>query len=208
MINKFSSVGYICADTFLFAFLLALFLLLLQFSSFSLVCSVGKPCLPAGSVQQSGLPFFFIFFLFLFFSISSPCPPPLGKSSASSKVVLAFEGRSLDWGTGTLGFHVFSRLTCLCLFCLIVLDVASEVSIKKIWLEAGRLVLKLWRGVWLVWWWLLSWWSFCFFFGGPGVEGLWETSGKTLLFFRSKKEDKNFEPPCPRPQFGNHWYTV
>lgn len=166
--NKFSSVGNDLSNSFLFAFLFGLFLLFLFFLSFA--HSEKELCFPA-PVQQSDWPFFFILFFFFFLSTSSPCPPPLGKSSSSSKTTTASEGASLGRvGTGLLGFHGFSKETILWSLSFLVLATRCEESPKNICFEAGRSLLKLWRGV--LRWLLTLWLVFCFLLGGPEVEGV------------------------------------
>ncbi|TNN69418.1 hypothetical protein EYF80_020419 [Liparis tanakae] len=88
--NRFSSVGYICASFFFF---------LLRFT---FGCFGNDSC---GLVAAFGG--FFFLNLFFFFSASLTLPPPLGKSSASSTMSLATGRRSLEAGTG----GTFSFLT-------------------------------------------------------------------------------------------------
>lgn len=97
-----------------------------------------SPCPSGGTFFD-----FFILLLLFFFSAFSPLPPPLGKSSASSKISLAFGSWSLEVGTGLLGFHGFPApmlSCCLYLLCSFVLDftaVKSLWSVKKMWLGLG-----------------------------------------------------------------------
>lgn len=73
--------------------------------------------------------------LFLLSCEFAPVPPPLGKSSASSKA--SFEGVGfLEDGTGLFGFHGFALL--IISSCLYFLGVAAAPSSsKKMWLELG-----------------------------------------------------------------------
>lgn len=101
IINRFSSAGYMCSSVFLLASLDSRprFLFLLpgqgaavvspsQAGRFGLLCSFGN-C-------------FDFLNLFLF----CPLLPPLGKSSASSNMILL--PVSLEEGTGLFGFHGFT----------------------------------------------------------------------------------------------------
>lgn len=194
MINRFSSVGYIgSAWCLLPAILRPRYLFFLPLAPSS--CFDSDRCIPPATFQRrrSGLPsrcpstfVFFIFFPLLFFWAEfSPLPRPLGKSAASSKMIFLDGRGSLEVGTGLLAFHRFTLpVLCGCWYLLsFVLGVSSlkSLSLKNIWLELGLWLLGVWWGVWLFLWCP----TFGFFFGGPGVTGVWQVLVKQPFFFNS-----------------------
>lgn len=163
MKNRLSSAGYICAPVFLSAVAGAWFFLFFLFSCFALGPYTFPPTEP-----KRGLGLFsvcppgcaegawFIFFFLLLFFLFSPIPPPLGKSSASSKSGLAAGSGFLEVGTGLLGFHGLTLPTlscCLYLLNFFVLGVAAlkSLSLKNKWLGLGLWLLGVCWGVWLDW---------------------------------------------------------
>lgn len=156
MMNRFSSVGYIGAEFFLSEFLRSRFLFFFIF--FSPFSSLDPdPCIPPVTVQKrrcgplplcpsGGTPivFFIIFLFFFFFSSFSPLPPPLGKSSASSKISLVGGRGSLETGTGLLGFHGFALPVLSCCLCLLNLFDLGVLFLKSSSLK------KIWLGLWLL----------------------------------------------------------
>lgn len=156
MMNRFSSVGYCLLGFFPSVRIVWGLLILFLFSGFDSILCISPvqdgytgllSACPSGGPEETCFGFLGLFFFFFFISLASPLPPPLGKSSASSKITLL--GVSLEGGNCLLGFHNLTLPLLPCCWFLLVLcagPLTSWFSWKKMWL-----LVRLW-GVWWDWW--------------------------------------------------------